>query len=161
MKWSKKISKSASGLIFISFMLFQSCVSNYYPKISEWIYIENKTDSVIYINYSSIDSIRYFSNQNSHSLDTTFNVFSCQFNDALIPNLWMSENKFNELVSQLQIYKIVNNDTIYVDPKYYNKKTAWKHHISKLISGSIMFKSNDIFMISDNMISIQDSMFVY
>ena len=142
-------------ILFIVTSVFMSCRDDYYPKVPEVLYIRNNTGNEFYVKYGFTDSIPNAYRKNIQLIDTMGWHSYYQFEDSMVTDLWMSESKFNELVSQISIYRIQHNDTSYVNPKYYNKKSAWEHNAYSDIN---YFNSHQLIS-SDNQLSICDSMF--
>lgn len=153
---SKSVRISASFLLLVS-LFFVSCEDDFYPKVFEVLHIKNNTADKIYVKYGFTSTIQNSYQDNIQLIDTMEVDGYYQFEDSLFSGLWMTESRFNELVSQLSIYRIHNKDTDYVNPKYYNKKSTWEHHKgyrNNLVS------NRDELLSSENTLSICDSMFI-
>jgi len=143
-------------IIFIVTSIFMGCRDDYYPKVPEVLYIKNNTGNEFFVKYSFTDSIPNAYYKNIQLIDTIGWHSYYQFEDSMITDLWMSESKFNELVSQINIYRIQHNDTSYVNPKYFNKKSAWEHNAYS----DINYYGNSHQLISSyNQLTVCDSMF--
>lgn len=124
--------KKKKGSLFVGIWLmttvlfFAGCDNSYYSKVSETLYIQNGTDSTIYVEYGFLKSIRPFDQNRTDTVRRYFSS-SFQFDDAQVPDLWMSEKDFNKYVSKIKIYRILNGDSIFVSPQYYNTKSAWDY----------------------------------
>jgi hypothetical protein len=132
-----------------------SCGDDYYQKVPEVLYIQNNTGDDFYVKYGFAESIPNAYSKNIQLIDATGRDGYYQFEYSTITDLWMSERQFNELVSQISIYRIQPNDTTYVNPKYYNKKSAWKH---KTYSDNHYFTGKQVIS-SYNQLTVCDSMF--
>lgn len=147
-------------LIFLSVVL-TGCPRNYHQKTTEIIYFYNATDTTIYIQYGFISpsdsfSLVFFPNKiPGTNIDcikrNEVSVYT--FNDSLINQLWMSEETFHKEVSKIRIFKVLNQDTIYVNPIDYATKSKWEVHFRT----GYDFISNEIL----NYFAISDSMFNY
>jgi len=153
---SKPVKISALILIIVS-SFFTSCKDDFYPKVNEVLYITNNTSDTLFVKYGFTDSVQNAYQKNIQLIDTMGLDGFIQFDDSLITGLWMTESKFNVLVSQISIYRIQHQDTDFVNPKYYNKKSAWEHHI---ISSYNHFFNTSQLTFSENKLSICDSMFI-
>lgn len=142
-------------ILFIVTSFFMSCKDDYYPKVHEVLYIKNNTGDEFFVKYSFTDSIPNAYRKNVQLIDTLGWHSYYEFEDSMIADLWMSESKFNELVSQISIYRIQHNDTSYVNSKYYNKKSAWEHNA---YSDNNYFNNNQLTS-SYNQLTVCDSMF--
>ena len=141
--------------LFTVSSFFVSCVDDFYPKVNEVLYFKNNTDDNFFVKYGFTDSIPNAYRKNIQLIDTLYFHNEYEFENSMITDLWMSESKFNELVSQISIYRIQNNDTSYVNPKYFNKKSAWEHST---------FGDDNLFNVnppnfSYNQLTVCDSMF--
>jgi hypothetical protein len=143
-------------ILFIVTSFFMSCRDDYYPKVPEVLYIKNNTGNEFYVKYGFTDSIPNAYLKNIQLIDTLGWHSYYEFEKSMITDLWMSESKFNELVSQISIYRIQHNDTSYVNPKYYNKKSAWEHNVEYIDN---IFSNNNQLTSSYNQLTVCDSMF--
>lgn len=118
-------------IIVAAFLLLPSCYSNqYYGKVHESLYFINQTDSLVFIRFGFEGRKSPFQ---TVLLDTN-QSYEYDFNESYIENLWMSENEFDGYVSQISIYSLIDNDTLYVDSSFYNHKVLWKY---QYIDGNI------------------------
>jgi len=152
--------------------------------ITEQLYIVNKTDLEIYIRFDFlkqdfwfIDSaqmdnslITYYDKFYKHNgiyntvrLDTSqleyTNSFTFYFDKSFIKDLWMSESEFNRYVSQIQIFKIHNNDTVFMNPELYNNKSKWKYCFCHMVDGSMLFIDSKKFATVINTLEINKNDF--
>lgn len=164
-------------LSFVTIFSFISCYDEYSRKISEELYFVNEATTEIYIKFDfldknllNIDTVE-LKNPNSEFFDRFFvedgkvkivrlnptNItFQYQFDESYIKDIWMSEREFNHYISQIHIYKIVNNDTLFVNPNLYNKKSKWDYHI--YTDGHFFYRSTVPSAVS-NRLNINDNMF--
>jgi hypothetical protein len=167
---------------FYLLLLLSSCTScndEYHGKIEEHLNLVNKTKSDVYIKFGfvkknllNMDSLslndpnnqaynRFFIENNivnTVRLDSVFNEFTYYFESDDIQNIWMSEKEFNQYVSQLKIYKIINNDTIYANPETYNQKSDWEYSLF-YSGGGILISTPTTLSNVFNYLTITDNMF--
>ena len=128
----------------ISVLFIASCVDNSrYPKVTEILYIHNETDSTIYIEYGFLKHVSTYEWRIKDSIPKSMSSWF-RFDDSRVTNLWMSENDFDKYVSQLKIYKLENGDSIFVDPQYYNTKSAWDYHFYNEDDSNIKENQNNL-----------------
>lgn len=108
-------------IILISLTVFiVSCSDyNYYPKVFEVLTFENETDyKLYYIKKSTLTDNYTFEIERTRSFRTE--IYGYEY------DLWLSEAQFEDFLSDVKIFRVNNeNDTIYIDPTYYRKKTNW------------------------------------
>lgn len=160
-------------------LYFMGCNDEYHGKIEEHLNLVNKTKSDVYIKFGfvkknllNMDSLslndpnnqaynRFFIENNivnTVRLDSVFNEFTYYFESDDIQNIWMSEKEFNQYVSQLKIYKIINNDTIYANPETYNQKSDWEYSLF-YSGGGILISTPTTLSNVFNYLTITDNMF--
>lgn len=165
-------------LTFIATLSFVSCDDEYYGKISEELTFLNETQKDVYIKFGFLDknllNIDTFElkNPNSHiynrfyiedgivktvRLDTVSPNFQYDFDNSYIKDIWITEKEFNNYLSQIQIYMIDNNDTIYANPDLYNKKSRWDYY---LYYDNILFIRSKKPSVVNNNLRITNDMFV-
>ncbi len=165
-------------LCFFAVFAFTSCDDEYYGKISENLTFLNETKKDIYINFEFLDknllNIDTFELKNPNSsiynrfyinkgivktvrLDTIFPIFQYDFDISYIKDIWITEKEFNNYVSQIQIFMIDNNDTIYANPNLYNKKSKWDYYV---YSESVLFYRSNTPSVVNNNLKITNDMFV-
>lgn len=142
-------------ILFVVTSFLMSCGDDYYEKVQEVLYIKNNTGNELYVKYGFADFIPNAYRNNIQLIGPMGRSGYYSFEYSMIPDLWMSEKQFNELVSQISIYRIQGNDTSYVDPKYYNTKSAWEHSSH---SNNGYFNHKQLIS-SCNLLTVYDSMF--
>ncbi len=115
------------GLMTTALFLTGCMDTNLISRVSESLEIQNGTDSTIYVEYGFLDPLNAYYNGGVRdsvpmSLSSRYYFYNMQETD-----LWMSEKNFNKYVSEIRIYRLVKGDSIFVEPHYYNTKSAWNY----------------------------------
>jgi len=128
MKSKNRFLKCVIGLLAVVLFL-AGCMDNnlYSSKVEETLYIQNGTDSTIYVEYGFLRISNPYMRRVRDSIPRSMST-SYRFVDSQINGLWMSEKDFNGYVSKIRIYKLKKTDTTFVAPRYFNKKSVWKYH---------------------------------
>jgi hypothetical protein len=125
MKSKNRFLKSVIGFLAVVLTLVGCMDNNYYSsKVGEILYIQNGTDSTIYVEYGFLRTINPYMHRVRDSIPRSMSTLY-RFDDLLINGLWMSEKDFNAYVSKIRIYKLSRRDTTFVAPHYYNTKSVW------------------------------------
>ena len=139
------------GIGFMATVLLAGCMDNgQYPKVSELLYIQNGTDSIIYVEYGFSNRAYSYYGNNTDSVPKT-GVSIYQFDYSQINGLWMSEKDFNAYMLKIRIYKLNKKDTTFVAPHYYNTKSAWKYDFNNSNSEFGMKVSRNVLIILPTM----------
>lgn len=126
--------------LFISLFLINGCNNETYGKFSERLFFVNETDSNVYVDFKNIKDkiVDVYWNDSIDDIDNSilcvpshYYTREIIFSDSAFSGLWMTENEFNQNVSQLTIYQIINNDTIYLPDSLYNSKSKWEYYIDR------------------------------
>ena len=154
-----KSARTSALYLLITTSILMSCSNDNYSKIPEVLNIQNNTRDEFYVKYGFTDSVPNAYHKNIQLIGSMGQQSNYEFEYSMITDLWMSESKFNELVSQISIYKIQHNDTSYVNPKYFNKKSAWEHKVYNVYNSGLVHIFNDSITTSYNQLIVCDSMF--
>lgn len=126
--------KTGNGFLMIGIglmttvMVLTGCIdNNYYPMATETLFIQNGTDSTIYVEYGFLDPINPYYRGERDSVPKSMSSWY-YFENTQIKDLWMSEKNFNKYVSEIRIYRLNEGDSIFVAPHYYNTKSAWNYN---------------------------------
>ena len=141
MKTKNRFSIVSIGLLTTVLYLVSCMDNNYYPKVSEILIIQNGTDSTIYVEYSFLESNIYPGRRVTNSVTKSMSGW-LRFEDTQITGLWMSEKEFNKCVSKIRIYHLIKGDSTFVDPHYFNTKSAWKSNLYNSGSSIHDYKEN-------------------
>ena len=122
--------KKSMFILLVSVLFLSACFDrNNSADVNETLNIINKTDSTFIVEYYSRagDSLIAKYNLSSHmglyeSIDKT------SFNGA---EKWLTESEFNEAVACLRIFRLENNDTIFVNPAHFNKRALWRSTMNR------------------------------
>ena len=127
MKTRKEILIVAISLL-IPVLFLAGCMDNsgLYSKVPESLYIQNGTESTIYVEYNFLKSTNVYQRNIKDSVPKSMSSFY-YFDDSQITGLWISEKDFNKYVSKIRIYQLIKGDSIFVAPQYYNTKSAWNY----------------------------------
>lgn len=117
------------GISLMTTVLFLTgCIdNNYNAMVSETLFIQNGTDTTIYVEYGFLDPIITYYRGERDSVPKSLSSWY-YFDNTQIKDLWMSEKNFNKYVSEIRIYKLNKGDSIFVAPHYYNTKSAWNYN---------------------------------
>jgi hypothetical protein len=129
------------GLMTTVLFLVGCMDNNYYPKVSETLNIQNGTDTTIYVEYGFLEPDIYPGRKVTVSFTKSMSGW-LRFEDTQITGLWMSEKEFNKYVSKIRIYNLIKGDSIFVDPHYFNTKSAWKSNFYNSGSSIHDYKEN-------------------
>ena len=108
--------------LLILSLLILSCSSdyNYYPKVIEVLTIKNETNFELYFLKNNIynEAIKI-----ERAGGSMIEISGYEY------DLWLSEAQFEDFLSDVIIFRVNDeNDTVYIDPVYYRKKTNWTLH---------------------------------
>ena len=117
--------------------------NNLYYIAPETLYIQNGTDSTIYVEYGFLRTSNPYMRRVRDSIPRSLSTFY-QFNDLQINGLWMSEKDFNAYVSKIRIYKLNKRDTTFVAPPYFNTKSAWIYKFKNKVYENIPINHNEL-----------------
>lgn len=109
--------------------LFVSCGNSYYPKVSESLCIINNSDTTIIVEYRFDSLPSYFYKGVKDTIPSK--MASRKFIQNNTEDLWIREAAFEKLIAQIRIYRIENNDTIFIDKSLYNKRIHWNYFYNR------------------------------
>ncbi|MDD3322785.1 MAG: hypothetical protein PHS59_15210 [Paludibacter sp.] len=142
--------KKVVTILSIFLLLFTACTEKYnYPTVSENLSIVNLTDTsfVVEFGFMNFDTIIA-----KDTVNSMMNV--CQYINKPIANennLWMNEAQFNECVQTLKIYRIENNDSVLVNPVYFDNRNLWNSTMDKFIDMGVYVSINHVLEIKPEM----------
>lgn len=132
---------------------------NYYPKVQEELMILNNTDTLLVIDYGlQYDTANYYG---QHNRDT---VWSKTKTARPFPEhhgeLWMGHSEFEQFTSKIKIYKILDKDTIFVAPSFYQSRTKWTNQLNRYSGGDLFHTySTPSTIVNVNSLTISPEMF--
>lgn len=143
-------------LLLLISLILSSCMTDpddiyYYAGPEKMVFI-NQSDSTVHIDFSKIKNsisadgyiyynydYNYYEGSNYY-LDTTFlddyilklpsdTSTEIYFSYEAKDGLWITENQFNDLVSKIKIFQIIEEQNIYVPVSNYGTKQKWDYNI--------------------------------
>ncbi len=142
------------------FLVFLSCEDkNTDPLSSEYLYINNHTDTTIYVDYGhQYDSTIYYLSPNLDSIRP--NEYTIKGFPKSPDRLWMELSKFEQFVSKFKIYQLEGKDTIFLNSNFYSSKNQWDSEFIRETGSSLYSRSSSTFKITINyVLTVEPKMF--
>jgi len=123
-------------LVIISNLLFISCKQQSYQAIPERITITNNTDFILHVKFDNTNFyIPYYYEYSNHNRFDSIPknagvVTSITYSNY---NLIMPDSMFSRIISTIRIFRTNAGDTIYINPKKYNQRSAWESNAGVFI----------------------------
>jgi hypothetical protein len=128
--------------LFIITLFFASCNDRNYPKVDDSLCIINKTDTTIYIEYGFENQLTDYYSSNRDSVPSE--MISIRYLSNNTSDLWLRQDSLEKMIAKIKIYRVDNQDTIFVEYKYYSKLTQWEHTYNHFYESSLNDNRNSL-----------------